>query len=102
MRVQMGLSFVVGFTEKNISLYISSRLGQKEVISKYLLGFLGTKMAHKSTRMSFLHKQNANRTIWNAEFISSKQKPITQMEFSPSLAITLLQIDLSLSSLSLP
>jgi hypothetical protein len=62
------------------------------VISEDLLSFLGTKMAHKSTRMSFLHKKNANRTIWNAEFISSKQKPIMQIEFFPSLATTTLGI----------
>jgi hypothetical protein len=92
MRVQTGLSFVAGFTAKNMPLHVSSHLRPKEVISEDLLSFLGTKTAHKSTRMSFLHKQNANRTIWNAEFISSKQKPIMQMELFPSLATTTLGI----------
>jgi hypothetical protein len=78
-----------------MSLHISSHLGPKEVINKYLLSFLGTKMAHKSTCMSFLHKQNANRANWNAEFISSKQKPIMQMEFFPSFATKTLGIWLS-------
>ena len=95
MRVQTGLSFVVGFTAKNMPLHVSSHLRPKEMISEYLLYFLGTKVAYKSTFMSVLHKQYANRTIWNAKFISSKQKPIMQMEFSPSLATTTLGIWLS-------
>jgi hypothetical protein len=86
---------VAGFAAKNMPLHVSPHLRQKEMISEDLLSFLGTKMAHKSTRMRFLHKQNANRTIWNAEFISSKQKPIMQMDFFPSLAKTTLGIWLS-------
>jgi hypothetical protein len=91
----MRLSFVAGFRAKNMLLHVSPHLRPKEMISEDLLSFLGTKMAHKSTRMSFLHKQNANRTIWNVEFISSKQKPIMQMEFFPSLVNTTLEIWLS-------
>jgi len=87
MRVQTGLSFVAGFTAKNMPLHVSPHLRPKEVISEYLLYFLGTKVAHKSTRMSFLHKQNAKRTIWNAELLARNKNPSCKWNFSHPLPL---------------
>jgi len=65
------------FVVKNMPLHVSPHLRPNEVISENLLYFLDSKMADKSTCMNFLHKQNANRTIWNA----AKQKSIMQIKF---------------------
>jgi hypothetical protein len=48
---------VAGYAAQYVSFHISSHLWPKEVVSQHLLYFLGTKVAHQSTGMSFLQKQ---------------------------------------------